>query len=61
MKNIKKLSRLELKTVTGAAGIDGPVYIYCGKDRKWCEKGKTCISAAANCNDFVVPGEGGGW
>lgn len=59
MKNIKKLSREELKTIKGAAGIDGPVYIYCGRNRKWCEKGKTCIPSASNCEDFQV-NEGGG-
>jgi hypothetical protein len=61
MKKIKKLSREELKTVKGATGIDGPVYIYCGRNRKWCEKGKICISATANCDDFEIPVEDGGW
>lgn len=61
MKNIKKLSRDQLKAVKGAAGIDGPVYIYCGKNRKWCEKGKICIPAASKCEDFEVNPGGGGW
>lgn len=59
MKIFKKLSREELKIVKGAAGIDLPVVIYCGRNRKWCEKGKICIPSAANCEDFHV-NEGGG-
>ncbi|MET3035439.1 hypothetical protein ABXT08_05025 [Chryseobacterium sp. NRRL B-14859] len=53
MKNFKKLSRQELKTVTGAADIGGTPQIYCGKNRKWCENTKTCVDVSVNCNDFI--------
>lgn len=53
MKNFKKLSRQELKTVSGAANIGGTPQIYCGKNRKWCENLKNCVDVSVNCNAFI--------
>lgn len=59
MKNIKKLSRQELKTVSGAGDIGGTPQIYCGKNRKWCENLKNCVDVSVNCFDFIpYPGNG---
>ncbi len=60
MKNLKKLSRQDLKNVKGSAGIDGPVQIYCGKNRYWCEKKKACFPVGVDCSVFEYPIEGGG-
>ncbi|MDR2237698.1 MAG: hypothetical protein LBE92_16365 [Chryseobacterium sp.] len=59
MKNLKKLSRQDLKQVKGSAGIDGPVYVYCGKNRYWCAEKKECFPVGVDCNAFVHPIEEG--
>lgn len=56
MKNVKKLSRQELKTVSGAGVFNGPIFLACADSSKkicYLPSGRTvCIPKAANCDDF---------
>ncbi|WP_172625653.1 bacteriocin-like protein [Chryseobacterium panacisoli] len=55
MKNLKKLSRNELKTVTGAGAIGGPFPSVCIYTHQWCEKVKKCIPKAIDCSQLEIP------
>lgn len=60
MKNLKKLSRNELKTFTGAGGIVGdPVPGDCVRGYTWCVNKQKCV-LGTNCNlEEADPGNGG--
>ncbi|MGG5207688.1 bacteriocin-like protein [Chryseobacterium sp. MIQD13] len=60
MKNLKKLSRNELKTVAGAGGIIGePVYGACIRGYTWCPNKQKCV-LGTNCNlEEAGTGNGG--
>lgn len=59
MKNVKKLSRQELKVVSGAGISNGPIYLACADPSKkicYLKNGKTaCIPRTSNCDDFKEP------
>lgn len=50
MKNVKRLSRQELKTMLGGANIDGPIYVACAKNYKWCANLNKCLPVGSNCD-----------
>jgi hypothetical protein len=62
MKNLKKLSRVELRTLTGAGPIGGPFPAVCIYTHKWCENLKMCIPKNGSCDlKPYEPGTDGGF
>lgn len=54
MKNLKKLSRQELKTVVGAGPDCGPVPCACLYTHEWCEYSKKCLPKGIYCGKLPV-------
>lgn len=50
MKNLKKLSKNKLKTITGAGIIGEPIPSVCIYTHKWCENLKKCIPKNGSCD-----------